>query len=97
MPNYTFEDENGQTVEVMLPMSEAPGWGEWVEIDGKRLRRVVEIPVTEPMVAEYYCEIRSQPRWDPTAPRHNAMGVGVLLNKKEHADYAAKNTHLVWD
>jgi hypothetical protein len=96
MPTYTFEDESGERFDVFMQMSEAPGYGAWVELGGKKLRRIVETPV-DPYVPDYTCTIRSQARWDPTYPRYDNMGHGVILSKKEHREYKAKNEHLEWD
>lgn len=96
MPTYEFEDEQGQRFDLYLSMSEAPAWGEWTTLGGKRLRRVVEIPV-DPFVPDYECVIRSQPRWDPRYPRYDAQGHGVILNKREHENYKAQNPGVVWD
>lgn len=96
MPTYSFEDENGEQVDLFLSMSQAPAWGEWGTFGGRRLKRVVETPV-EPYVPDYTCTIRSQARWDPTYPRFDSNGHGVILSKREHNEYKAKNPHLGWD
>lgn len=97
MPTYEFEDQHGQRVEMFLTMAEAPGYGAWVELGGRKMRRVVERNVTAPIVTNWVTVNRSQPRWDPTAPRHDEFGNGVLLTKKEHDDYQAKHEHLAWE
>jgi hypothetical protein len=96
MPHYDFEDKDGNRVELFLEMSQAPAWGEWGSFGGRRLKRVVETPV-EPYVPDFTCTIRSQARWDPTYPRFDSNGHGVILSKREHREYQAKNPHLGWD
>lgn len=96
MPTYDFEDKDGNHVEMFLAMGEAPAWGQWGTFGGRRLKRVVERPVT-PYVPDYTCTIRSQAPWDPTYPRFDAQGHGVILNRREHENYKAANPHLVWD
>lgn len=41
MPNYDFENEKGEKAEFFLKMSEAPKFGEIIEIDGKKWKRIL--------------------------------------------------------
>lgn len=98
MPTYEFEDEAGVRVDLYLAMSEAPGYGEWRDFGGRRLRRMVESSHVPPFVPDFECVVRSQARWDPAAPRYDERGHAVILNKREHENYKAKkNQTVVWD
>jgi hypothetical protein len=97
MPSYDFEDEKGERVELFLQMSEAPAWGEWGTFGGRRLKRVVEAPV-EPYVPDYTCTTRINGFWDPSYPRFDEMGRGVINSKREHEELKAKSEgRIVWD
>lgn len=43
MPTYVFQDqETGAVVEMAMPLSNAPRYGQVIRRDGRRLKRVVE-------------------------------------------------------
>ena len=96
MPHYEFEDEKGERVEMFLTMREAPSIGEWATFGGRRLRRLVSVPVA-PMVADYTCTTRVNGFWDKSYPRFDEMGRGVILSKREHENFKAANPDKVWE
>jgi len=45
MPTYDFEDvKTGESVELVMAMSDAPRWGDVITHEGRELRRVVNPP-----------------------------------------------------
>lgn len=97
MPNYDFVDRRGKRHIKYFEISEAPEYDEWMEVDGVEMRRVVSPPVIA-HVPNYACVIKSQARHDPDYPRVNEVGNGVILNKREHQEYAAKKRGILeWD
>lgn len=99
MPTYDFEDGKGNPVELFLEISDAPDYGEWRTYGGRRLKRVFERAhaIAQPIITDYSYEARSQPRWDPAAPRCDAKGVPIILNKREHLNYAAQKPGQCWE
>jgi hypothetical protein len=45
---YEFEDENGNLVEINLPMREAPSIGSIITHDGRTLRRIASLVQVDP-------------------------------------------------
>jgi hypothetical protein len=99
MPHYDFDDEDGKPVTLFLEMGEAPDYGQWRTYAGRRLKRVFERAhsVASPFIPDYAYVARSQPRWDPAAPRYDAQGHPIIANKREHQNYAAQKVNQCWE
>ena len=89
MPTYTFTTESGKPVELFMTMDEAPAIGQETVIAGQTLLRVVD-QVHVAAVADKHFTSRSLPRWDPSAPRHNAAGQPQFTSNKEVTEYVKK-------
>ena len=92
---YEFVDtETGERVEIPFPAGKAPGDGEVIEHEGRRVRRVLSIPAgfnihgTKPFVP-FVSE--SQQVWHPDAPAHTPDGKPVFQSRREQATFVDKN------
>lgn len=62
---YVFTADDGSTIEVERPMTEAPDFGSTVKRGGKTYTRRLQ-RISPPMVRrDCHIESHSRPRWDP--------------------------------
>lgn len=97
MPEYPFETQDGQVIDLYFPMSEAPEIGSQIEVDGQKLTRLP--PQLKVTTGKTYAHVaQSLALWDPHAPHHTPEGKPYFNNKKEVMDYQAKtNGRWKWD
>ena len=90
MPHYDFEDEKtGERVELFFMMSEAPAWGEVIEHEGRKLKRIVT-PVEHASVdREVYFKCWRVSGDEAKGARHYdpADGCPVFTSKQEVRDF----------
>lgn len=90
MPVYEFVEEGtGQPVEAFLPMAEAPEFGQVIELDGRKLRRVVSLP--QPPCIDKGFVSRQPAKWHPDAPAHDEKGHAVFANRQQAREFCKKN------
>ena len=94
MPIYPFENQAGETLDIVCSMNEVEKYpvGEWVDLEGLKLRRQFSKPQTKAPSTQAEMEVHclQMPRWMPEAPRWDSRGRAVLLSKKEKEEFAAK-------
>ena len=90
MPEYTFQNNEGETALRYYPIAEAPKYGETVlDSDGNEWKRLIDVPRT-PKLRDHRFVSRTLPRFDPSAPDHDADGRPRFTSKKEVTEYVAK-------
>ncbi len=95
MPTYEFKDvETGEHSEHFLKLGEQPGYGEIIEIDGRKLERVVEGSANVVGPRKEYVT-RVVPKHTPGF-KHDKDGRCVVENRKQEAWYA-KKTGMEWE
>lgn len=94
MPCYCFVDEaTGEPVEHYLPMAEAPRIGDVVEIEGRRLRRLVSpLQYDTENLERWRFESISAPPWAPGAPSYNPeSGAPRFSSRAQVREFLARN------
>lgn len=101
MPEYTFEDERGKRVVVVLPMAEAPSIGETLTVEGRTLTRIIDagsLPVGGAQRDVYFTsyQVPRSPFYQDAAPRIDSKGRPQFASKREVTEFCAK-TGYVWN
>jgi len=86
MPTYTFADSAGEQYDIFLHMREAPPFGKWVDIAGKKLKRLVEMP-QKPIVQSIRFKAYSQVPWAEGAEAYDSEGTPCFSSKKAVQKY----------
>lgn len=96
MPTYLFLDESTNTVHEVVDTMTSPAaethFGEYLEIDGKQMRRLPTYPGIDVEKDWAHIAYTLDPA-DPDVPRvveHNGTRQVLMLNKREIFDYEAK-------
>ena len=95
MPTYVFKDVvNGEQVELVLPMSKAPGYGQCIKHEGRTLERIVE---TEANVIKPFkpYTTRVVPKNTPGF-KHNEKGHCIVETSQQERWYANRSG-LEWE
>ena len=93
MPTYPYEAEDGERIEIVAEMRNAPG--DLITRDGKMFKRVyAEIQVvTKEKATPGRIGSRSLPRWWPFHNRYDEKGRCLFENKRERDEAHAKAAH----
>lgn len=92
---YCFQDEaNGQRSEHFFAVRDAPKYDQVVEIDGRRLRRVIETQINAIGAIKPYVTY-TLPKHLPGF-KHNKQGRCVIETRAQELQYA-KETGMEWE
>ena len=95
MPTYVFEDiQSKERLELPLPMSQAPGYGKTIKLEGRTLKRVVESSANIIKPFKSYVT-RAVPKNTPGF-QHNAKGHCIVQSSQQEKWYANR-TGLEWE
>lgn len=87
---YSFQDESGQVVELMMPMAEAVPIGATIQRGGQKYRRLAEREQqarTRPNVN--FTDVQLAP-WTPHGPRYDAEGQIQFQSRREVEEFTKK-------
>ena len=93
MPEYPFMDvETGDPVDEFFPIADAPEIGSVVEVEGRKLKRLVS-RMSKPKITNYAFKGYSLPREDPKNPKWpcDATGVPLFESRAQVKEYAARS------
>ena len=93
MPSYSFIDEStGECIELTYSMRDAPAIGTTVEVDGKRLTRVVSEFQVDPATnrSQYPYVSNSLPR-GLAGCRTNSQGKPVIMSRRHERNVMAQH------
>lgn len=89
---YVFASEDGEVVEIDLPMSKAPKFGEARTINGKTYRRSLqhEKGKSAKVRPDVRCTTVQFPKWTPGADSYDEMGNLRFHSRRSAEEFAAK-------
>lgn len=102
MPLYDFEDRDGNVVELFFSMKEVPPAGEWIEHEGRELRKLPTASVRG-VVPETRFVSHSLEQWHPDAEKFDESGQPVFETKRDREEFLARNAanpdtdNVVWN